>query len=202
MPRLRASSCAARHAALGDAALAWRPDALPSRSPGHFALDAYAVKHGVLHLLALNRTEHAVSRLLDLHFKAALLDAYPNFVQPLRHWRRVGLDRANEFERVQRQLPDPNLDLVPLDLIDAAGSVSSFLRAAGMYRAATSLAPWTLQASERTLGPEHPSTLTSVNNLAMLLKAQGNLDDAAALFRRALEARERTLGPELSLIHI
>ena len=50
--------------------------------------------------------------------------------------------------------------------------------------------------SERTLGAEHPSTLDSVNNLAVCLRAMGQLKDAEALYRRALEAHERTLSAE------
>ena len=53
-----------------------------------------------------------------------------------------------------------------------------------------------LEAQERTLGAEHPSTLDSVNNLALCCRAMGQLKDAEVLHRRALEARERTLGAE------
>jgi tetratricopeptide (TPR) repeat protein len=53
-----------------------------------------------------------------------------------------------------------------------------------------------LEASERVLGPEHPHTLTSVNNLAVLLRSKGDNAGAEPLYRRALEARERVLGPE------
>ena len=42
-----------------------------------------------------------------------------------------------------------------------------------------------LEASERVLGPEHPDTLTSVNNLAFLLKSKGDYAGAEPLFRRA-----------------
>ena len=41
----------------------------------------------------------------------------------------------------------------------------------------------------------HPSTLTSVNNLAFLLVAQGKLGDAEQFYRRALDGREQVLGP-------
>ena len=54
----------------------------------------------------------------------------------------------------------------------------------------------TLEARERTLGAEHPSTLVSVHNLATCLQARGQLKDAEALYRRALEAQERILGAE------
>ena len=53
-----------------------------------------------------------------------------------------------------------------------------------------------MEAQSRTLGPEHPDTLTSMNYLATVLGAQGRLDEAAVLGRQVLEARRRTLGPE------
>eukprot|EP00435_Cladocopium_sp_Y103_P026159 s3172_g6.t1 len=53
-----------------------------------------------------------------------------------------------------------------------------------------------LEASERTLGAEHPATWVSVGNLAGCLKDKGLLKDAEPLYRRALEASERTLGAE------
>jgi hypothetical protein len=46
------------------------------------------------------------------------------------------------------------------------------------------------------LGSEHPSTATSLNNLAGLLQAQGDLAGARRLFERALAIREKALGPE------
>ena len=49
---------------------------------------------------------------------------------------------------------------------------------------------------ERTLGRDHPDTLTSVSNLGLLLHSQGKIDLAETYFRRALEGCERTLGPD------
>jgi tetratricopeptide (TPR) repeat protein len=53
-----------------------------------------------------------------------------------------------------------------------------------------------LEGLERVLGKEHPDTLTSVNNLALLYQAEGRLAEAQPLYKRALEARERLLGKE------
>ena len=39
------------------------------------------------------------------------------------------------------------------------------------------------------LGKEHPDTLTSVNNLALLYQTQGRSPEAEPLYRRALEGR-------------
>ena len=47
-----------------------------------------------------------------------------------------------------------------------------------------------LEASERVLGKEHPDTLLSVNNLAMLYQAQGRYAQAEPLY----QARARGQG--------
>jgi tetratricopeptide (TPR) repeat protein len=73
---------------------------------------------------------------------------------------------------------------------------ASLLSRQGKLAEAEPLHRQALEARERTLGPDHTDTLTSVNNLAVLLKTQGKLAEAEPLSRRALEARERTLGAD------
>ena len=46
------------------------------------------------------------------------------------------------------------------------------------------------------LGPNHPSTLTSRSNLALVLRDLGRLDEAEAEHRAVLETRTRVLGPD------
>lgn len=48
--------------------------------------------------------------------------------------------------------------------------------------------------AERSLGPEHPETLTAGNNLAVLRADQGQLEEALRLNEAVLEARRRILG--------
>ena len=45
------------------------------------------------------------------------------------------------------------------------------------------------------LGPRHPDTLTSLNNLAVLYQAQGRYGEAEPLFLEALQASREVLGP-------
>jgi Tetratricopeptide repeat/TIR domain len=52
------------------------------------------------------------------------------------------------------------------------------------------------EASRRLLGPEHPDTLGSMDNLALMLRALGDLGGARELHQQALDARRRVLGPE------
>jgi hypothetical protein len=46
------------------------------------------------------------------------------------------------------------------------------------------------------LGPEHPDTLTSMNNLAETLFSQGDLAGARKLEEETLDILRRVLGPE------
>jgi Tetratricopeptide repeat len=48
----------------------------------------------------------------------------------------------------------------------------------------------------RSLGPDHPDLLTSMNNLAATMFAQRKLDDARAMQEDVLARRRRALGDE------
>ena len=54
----------------------------------------------------------------------------------------------------------------------------------------------TLADRERVLGPDHPDTLASRNNLACAYQAAGDLGRAIPLFEQTLADRERVLGPD------
>jgi len=58
-----------------------------------------------------------------------------------------------------------------------------------MYRRA-------LERFEKTLGKEHPSTLTTASNLASLLGSLEEYEAAEEMYRRVLDGRERVLGKE------
>ncbi|KAI2623161.1 hypothetical protein GGR54DRAFT_629751 [Hypoxylon sp. NC1633] len=68
-------------------------------------------------------------------------------------------------------------------------SQGRLVEAEAMYKRA-------LEGKEKALGPEHTSTLDTVNSLGALYKDQGRLIDAEAMFKRALEGKERAWGPE------
>jgi tetratricopeptide (TPR) repeat protein len=79
------------------------------------------------------------------------------------------------------------------DLLNRAGSYfhgrATYSQAAALFREA-------LAISENTLGPEHPDTAKSLNNLALLLKGQGDYAGARPLYERAVRMTEKALGPE------
>jgi tetratricopeptide (TPR) repeat protein len=70
------------------------------------------------------------------------------------------------------------------------------LYAAGRFGEAIPLAQKALAIREKALGPEHPDTASSLNNLALLYEATGAYAQAEPLLKRALAIGEKALGPE------
>ncbi|SDN88753.1 tetratricopeptide repeat protein, partial [Lentzea jiangxiensis] len=68
-------------------------------------------------------------------------------------------------------------------------SVGDLGRAVPLYEA-------TLTDRERVLGPDHPSTLMSRNNLAYAYQSVGDLGRAVPLYEATLTDCERVLGPD------
>ena len=64
----------------------------------------------------------------------------------------------------------------------------------GMPQLALTLTDSVTQADD-ALGPDHPSTQASRNNLAGAYQDAGRLDDAITLYEQTLDDRTRTLGP-------
>src|SRR5882757_7950127 len=54
----------------------------------------------------------------------------------------------------------------------------------------------TLVFREKVLGKEHPETLTSMNNLALVLDSQGKYEAAEAMHRQTLATKEKVLGKQ------
>lgn len=86
-------------------------------------------------------------------------------------------------------------DLSEEGLASLLNAVASFHLDAGRFAAAEPLFRRALEIRERTLGPEHPDTLSSLNNLAYVLDSVADYAGAEPLYRRALEAEERLSGP-------
>jgi tetratricopeptide (TPR) repeat protein len=64
------------------------------------------------------------------------------------------------------------------------------------YAQARPLAERVLAIYEKALGPDHPHTATSLNNLGGLLDSQGDLAGARSYYEQALAIRQRTHGPD------
>jgi tetratricopeptide (TPR) repeat protein len=69
-------------------------------------------------------------------------------------------------------------------------------RRQGKLAQAESLLDRALEDQGRTLGTDHPDTLTTMNNLALVYQVEGKRAQAEPLFVAALEGRHRVLGAE------
>jgi tetratricopeptide (TPR) repeat protein len=86
-----------------------------------------------------------------------------------------------------------NMTLPTAQLLNNAGY---YLKESAQYEQAEPLLQDALSIRESVLGPDHPGTTTSLNDLAILYWAQGRYTEAEPLFQRALAIRERALGPD------
>jgi tetratricopeptide (TPR) repeat protein len=66
----------------------------------------------------------------------------------------------------------------------------------GEYAKAEPLCQRALDMNERALGPDHPETAHSLNNLAGVYYNQGRYGDAEPLYQRTLAICEKALGPD------
>ncbi len=78
----------------------------------------------------------------------------------------------------------------------AATTSPSAYQAAGRTAEAIALHEATLKACETKLGPDHPDTLTSRNNLAVAYRAAGRTAEAIELHEATLKLCESKLGPD------
>ena len=102
----------------------------------------------------------------------------------------VYIEHWNDF--VKRQSED-----------DFGISIASVCIHLEMYYSAQGLCDLALEPSERALairenqlGPNHPSTGTSLNNLAALYASMGRYAEAEPLYQRALAISKKQLGPD------
>jgi tetratricopeptide (TPR) repeat protein len=82
------------------------------------------------------------------------------------------------------------------DEVELLGWVARYDLERGDFRPAERGFRQQWDARQRVLGPEHPATLRSLNDLAGALQAMGNLAGAWDLHQQVLDARRRVLGPD------
>ena len=66
----------------------------------------------------------------------------------------------------------------------------------GRYSEAAKVAQEALTVAEKTFGPNHHYTATSIDNLGAVYRDQGKYTEAEPLHKRALAIREKAFGPD------
>jgi tetratricopeptide (TPR) repeat protein len=78
-------------------------------------------------------------------------------------------------------------------LLYAAGT---FLILLGQYELSEKMTLITLETRQRLLGPEHPDSLHTMNQHAMILQTRGKYEEAEEVYKHVLATRRRLLGTE------
>jgi len=89
-----------------------------------------------------------------------------------------------------------DLELTQIDGALIALYISNPLRKLARYSEAEPLYRGALTVGEKSLGPDHPNVVLTLNNLAALLSNTNRIAEAEPLYRRALTIRENSLGPD------
>ncbi|KAK3176512.1 hypothetical protein OEA41_007835 [Lepraria neglecta] len=89
-----------------------------------------------------------------------------------------------------------SLDKLTMGRLAIVYRMEDFLFRIGRWSEAYKMQAFHFRRTEKMLGKEHPNTLTSINNLALVLSSQGNYEEAERIDRQALALRERVLGKE------
>lgn len=107
---------------------------------------------------------------------AAILAVRPAFAEDRAATRAADASRLKEADRLERQ--------------------GETALASGNYAVAGFPLRAALTIREETLGPDHPDTLRSLDEIAAASLATGEGERAEALYKRVLAAREKALGPD------
>jgi tetratricopeptide (TPR) repeat protein len=114
-------------------------------------------------------------------------------VQGETHWQAADSARQVETLRQAAALPAPKR--AALAQAPGTNAKAEELYQRGKYAEAEPLFRKALAVREEVLGPRHPDTAQSYDNLASNLDALGRANEAEPLYRKALAVREQVLGP-------
>jgi len=174
-------------AALRAFALAAREIIVDQRDAS-IAIDSIRL-HRLVREVAARRADQHGARMLHA-LVTALVAVYPDdgYSNPAS-WRRCALLTPHLISVCETEMIDPAANAQRADLLGSAGS---YFHGRAAYAEAWPLFERALAVHEQVLGPEHPHTALSLNNLARLLQDQGDLAGARPLLERVLAI----LGPE------
>ena len=88
-------------------------------------------------------------------------------------------------------------DRNPEDWAEVQFAIANLLINQGQYGNAESILRTVVDIRTHLLGPEHPNTLGSRNNLALALREQGKYTEAEAQDRELIKIAEETWGPSI-----
>jgi tetratricopeptide (TPR) repeat protein len=153
---------------------------------GDDAQKAAALQKQIDELWAAAKFDEAVN-------PAEELRALRQRVQGEKHWEAA--DTARQVETLGQAAALSAKKRAVLAEAPALQAKADALHGQAKYAEAEALFRNVLAVYEEVLGPHHPDTATSYNNLALNLDARGHYREAEPLYRQALAVRKQVLGP-------
>ena len=99
------------------------------------------------------------------------------------------------MERMERTTVNTEAE-VDEKMLYALHRIGMLLSDQGKLEKAEKMYQRALEGYEKAWGPDHTSTLSTVNNLGNLYANQGKLAEAEKMYQRALEGKEKAWGPD------
>ncbi|KAL5371346.1 hypothetical protein DPSP01_014329 [Paraphaeosphaeria sporulosa] len=164
--------------------------ALITRRPAELALDIHRLVHQALHkrLQAQGQFQQWTQRTIT-----QLLRVFPNNNHNNRSkWRRLLPHAQYALSHSPRDDDDDDDE----ERLVLSWKCAMALYSDGRYEEAEELEVQVLETRKRVLGEEHPSTLTSMGNLASTYRNQGRWKEAEELEVQVLETFKRVLREE------
>ncbi|RYO79958.1 hypothetical protein DL764_009955 [Monosporascus ibericus] len=134
----------------------------------------------------IKQRNECLARLLRLW---AYFDNQDIWLELLQHGNSLGPAWVHEIAEDELSFNIDDLEWAFHSLGDLYSNQGKLKEAKEMYQRA-------LQGQEKALGPNHISTLRTVNSLGIVYKEQGKLKEAKEMYQRALEGFEKALGPD------
>jgi tetratricopeptide (TPR) repeat protein len=149
--------------------------------------------HRLVQAVQIDTMEPAVQRQWAERVVRGVNEVFPRDPKEVVTWQQC----LRYLEQVQAC--DSLIRQHMLMLIEAADLLSRtgiYLSEQGSYTMAEPLHQQVLAIREQQLGPEHPDTATTLDNLAGVYRTQGRYAEAELLYYRARIVREKVLGSE------
>jgi tetratricopeptide (TPR) repeat protein len=151
--------------------------------------------HRLVRQVAAGRREGDARKLAQRALMEALASVYPREARnDPKAWPPARRLDGHALAMVGDGAPPAGAELQASGLLNGLASYRHCVLAA--YAQARPLYERALAINEKVLGPDHPDTALSLNNLALLLQDQDELAAARAMHERALAIREKALGPD------
>jgi tetratricopeptide (TPR) repeat protein len=148
--------------------------------------------HRLVQAVQLERMEAGEQRQWAERMVCAVNAVFPAQPEEVSSWPQC-LRYLEQVQACDTLIQKENLVLVEAaDLLSRSGA---YLREHASYALAQALSQRALSIREQQLGPHHPLTASSLNDLGRLYWRQGKYEQAESLFVRALSIREQQLGP-------